>query len=312
MSIGAKNARIGYMSFGDNITHHFYLNTYDTTNNALSALRAIRNDNIPQGIEAAVTKFTTSNGDRSSTPNYLLLITDIYESGSDTKIKEAIAAGIHVTVLVRGPCSTQYQALADECFGDLSSNLEKIKSSVLGYVCHHTQDCGELITPDGTTNGTETLDGTVRYLTCNAGYQQNGTGLIRCESDGAWNITSTCIDIDECQSGPCRNSGSCIDFVNYYECSCTHGYTGYDCAIDCGELVTQGGSANITEDSTVKELTCTVGYTLHGTGLIYCEEEGGWNITSYCVPNVDEKTCSGLFRMYRPRLFICDVHGRPT
>ncbi|WAR23223.1 LRP6-like protein [Mya arenaria] len=45
------------------------------------------------------------------------------------------------------------------------------------------EHCGELITPDGTANGTATVYGTIRYLTCNAGYQLNGTGFIRCESD---------------------------------------------------------------------------------------------------------------------------------
>ena len=50
----------------------------------------------------------------------------------------------------------------------------------------------ELNTMYGTTNGTDTVFGTVRELTCNAGYELNGSGLIRCESDGSWNITSTC------------------------------------------------------------------------------------------------------------------------
>ena len=36
-------------------------------------------------------------------------------------------------------------------------------------------------------------------------------------------------DIDECQSGPCQNEGTCTDQVNSYSCTCVAGYTGDDC-----------------------------------------------------------------------------------
>ncbi|KAI5707881.1 hypothetical protein M8J77_011733 [Diaphorina citri] len=73
-----------------------------------------------------------------------------------------------------------------------------------------------------------------------------------CLHDGVCNITapggpicdcppgyrgSRCeINIDECASGPCKNSGQCIDDVNAFICNCTNtGYTGEMCEIDINE-----------------------------------------------------------------------------
>ena len=48
-------------------------------------------------------------------------------------------------------------------------------------------------------------------------------------------------DIDECQSDPCAQKGTCIDAVNSFTCSCVDGYTGHDCEtgirkINCFDL----------------------------------------------------------------------------
>jgi hypothetical protein len=36
-------------------------------------------------------------------------------------------------------------------------------------------------------------------------------------------------DIDECESQPCDNGGTCTDQVNSYLCVCPTGYTGINC-----------------------------------------------------------------------------------
>ena len=36
-------------------------------------------------------------------------------------------------------------------------------------------------------------------------------------------------DVDECDSSPCQNGGTCVDGINSYTCDCDDGYTGPDC-----------------------------------------------------------------------------------
>jgi len=49
--------------------------------------------------------------------------------------------------------------------------------------------------------------------------------------------------------------------------------------------VTPGGSTNGTASyvGTVRMLTCNVGYTLQGDGIIRCGEDGLWHVTSTCT-----------------------------
>ena len=38
-------------------------------------------------------------------------------------------------------------------------------------------------------------------------------------------------EVNECESHPCQNNGSCSDLVNKYSCQCITGYTGSNCEI---------------------------------------------------------------------------------
>lgn len=42
-------------------------------------------------------------------------------------------------------------------------------------------------------------------------------------------------DVDECQLHPCRNNGSCVNYVGTYRCDCLTGFRGNDCSLDIDE-----------------------------------------------------------------------------
>jgi collagen type VI alpha len=46
-------------------------------------------------------------------------------------------------------------------------------------------------------------------------------------------LTGTCNTMNECQSNPCQNGGTCVDGLNAYTCKCPAGYTGQHCERFC-------------------------------------------------------------------------------
>ena len=38
------------------------------------------------------------------------------------------------------------------------------------------------------------------------------------------------VNINECESSPCQNGGTCIDRVNGFHCDCPYGYLDYICS----------------------------------------------------------------------------------
>ena len=44
-----------------------------------------------------------------------------------------------------------------------------------------------------------------------------------------WLVLSWLPEIDECESAPCSNGGTCLDGIGGYMCLCRAGYTGDNC-----------------------------------------------------------------------------------
>ncbi|XP_060565067.1 fibropellin-1-like isoform X2 [Ruditapes philippinarum] len=66
--------------------------------------------------------------------------------------------------------------------------------------------------------------GCVAFSTCqcNAGYEDDGTGL-------------ACSEINECATNPCQNGATCVDQIASYACTCVAGYDGNDCENNINE-----------------------------------------------------------------------------
>ena len=45
------------------------------------------------------------------------------------------------------------------------------------------------------------------------------------------------VDIDECASDPCQNGATCVDRVNYFECTCPFGFYGWYCETGKGHAM---------------------------------------------------------------------------
>ena len=54
-------------------------------------------------------------------------------------------------------------------------------------------------------------------------------------SDSNLYISPYFLDIDDCESNPCHNGGTCKDGINSYTCICPPGYTRHDC--ETGDMI---------------------------------------------------------------------------
>jgi hypothetical protein len=107
-----------------------------------------------------------------------------------------------------------------------------------------------------------------------------------CRCTPGWAGSDRCINIDECASNPCENSGGCRETeVDAYVCACTTGWEGENCALDmneCGATDPCVNGANCTESSS--NTTVLI-------GDFHCACAKGWEGTN-CGRDADECTSS--------------------
>lgn len=78
-------------------------------------------------------------------------------------------------------------------------------------------------------------------------------------------------EVNECESEPCFNSGTCTDQLNNFQCSCPQGFSGLQCEVnidECDPDPCQNGAACVDLIDSFK-CVCESGYT------------GWWNFESY-------------------------------
>uniref|UniRef100_A0A8C5I512 Delta-like protein n=1 Tax=Gouania willdenowi TaxID=441366 RepID=A0A8C5I512_GOUWI len=168
---------------------------------------------------------------------------------------------------------------------------------------------------------TTTCKGGERYISSNVcgphgRCRSQAGGQFSCECQEGFRGTYCHENINDCESNPCDNGGTCIDKVSVYQCICGDGWEGDHCEINiddcstnpchnggtCRDLVTDffceckngwKGKTCHSRESQCDEATCNNGGTCHDEGDTFqCKCSPGWGGTtcniaknSSCLPN---------------------------
>ncbi len=122
-------------------------------------------------------------------------------------------------------CVSGYEGINCE-----TSNLNQndVSLVILSIVSDTTDECAS-----SPCQNSGTCADAVNEYSCNCVSGYEGTNCETSDLKSGWYfpnvILSVVLDTDECASGPCQNSGACVDGVNGYSCNCVSGYEGTNC-----------------------------------------------------------------------------------
>ena len=63
------------------------------------------------------------------------------------------------------------------------------------------------------------------------------------------------MEIDECQSNPCKNNGTCIDLIGSFNCTCVTGFNGTQCENNIDDCPSHGCNNGTCIDG-INNYTC--------------------------------------------------------
>ncbi|XP_042161593.1 protein jagged-1b isoform X2 [Oncorhynchus tshawytscha] len=184
----------------------------------------------------------------------------------------------------------------------------------------HTSTC-KVIDSCTVAVGSNSTPGGERYISSNVcgphgRCRSQAGGQFSCDCQEGFRGTYCHENINDCESNPCGNGGTCIDKVSVYQCICGDGWEGDHCETNiddcstspchnggtCRDLVTDffcecmngwKGKTCHSRESQCDEATCNNGGTCHDEGDTFqCKCSPGWegatcNIAknSSCLPN---------------------------
>ncbi|KAK1171313.1 protein jagged-1b-like [Acipenser oxyrinchus oxyrinchus] len=183
-------------------------------------------------------------------------------------------------------------------------NCSHLKDHCRSTPCEVIDSCTVAVASNSTPEG-------VRYISSNVCGPHG-----RCKSQAGSKFTCDCKEgftgtychenINDCESNPCKNGGTCIDKVNIYQCICGDGWEGVhcetninDCSVKpchnggtCRDLVNDffcecknewKGKTCHSRESQCDEATCNNGGT--------CYDEGD-TFKCMCPPGLEGATCN--------------------
>ncbi|KAK3083937.1 hypothetical protein FSP39_005650 [Pinctada imbricata] len=85
-----------------------------------------------------------------------------------------------------------------------------------------------------------------------------GINMFTCNCEAGYDASTNCQEeINECDSNPCQNGGTCNDQLNSYSCTCSPGYTGNNCETEINECDSNPCQNGATCTDHVNGYTCT-------------------------------------------------------
>ncbi|XP_004634360.2 protein jagged-1 [Octodon degus] len=212
------------------------------------------------------------------------------------------------------------------CYNRASDYFCKCPQDYEGKNCSHLKDhcrttpCEVIDSCTVAMASNDTPEG-VRYISSNVcgphgKCKSQSGGKFTCDCNKGFTGTYCHENINDCESNPCRNGGTCIDGVNSYKCICSDGWEGAYCETNindcsqnpchnggtCRDLVNDfycdckngwKGKTCHSRDSQCDEATCNNGGTCYDEGDAFkCMCPGGWEGTtcniarnSSCLPS---------------------------
>ncbi|XP_025788516.1 protein jagged-1 [Puma concolor] len=213
-----------------------------------------------------------------------------------------------------------------QCYNRASDYFCKCPEDYEGKNCSHLKDhcrttpCEVIDSCTVAMASNDTPEG-VRYISSNVcgphgKCKSQSGGKFTCDCNKGFTGTYCHENINDCESNPCKNGGTCIDGVNSYKCICSDGWEGAYCETNindcsqnpchnggsCRDLVNDfycdckngwKGKTCHSRDSQCDEATCNNGGTCYDEGDAFkCMCPGGWEGTtcniarnSSCLPN---------------------------
>ncbi|KAM4019790.1 protein crumbs homolog 2 isoform 2-T2 [Anomaloglossus baeobatrachus] len=100
------------------------------------------------------------------------------------------------------------------------------------------------------------------------------------------------VNIDDCQSDPCQNDGSCVDLINEFMCDCAPGYTGVLCTVNIDDCERNPCENGATCEDGVADYTCKCPAPWGGKNctieLLGCINHSCQN-GAMCIPTYEEE-----------------------
>uniref|UniRef100_A0A8C6MBV9 Delta-like protein n=1 Tax=Nothobranchius furzeri TaxID=105023 RepID=A0A8C6MBV9_NOTFU len=217
------------------------------------------------------------------------------------------------------PCfnlATDYYCVCTEDYE--GKNCSHLKDHCRTTTCKVIDSCTVAVASNSTPGGERYISSSVcgPHGHC----RSQAGGQFSCECKEGFRGTYCHENINDCESNPCRNGGTCIDKVSVYQCICSDGWEDIDdCSTNpchnggtCRDLVSdffceckngwKGKTCHSRKsESQCDEATCNNGGTCHDEGDTFqCKCSPGWEGTtcniaknSSCLPNPCENggTC---------------------